>query len=207
LNLRPPGPQPGALPDCATPRGRAILRRNVSGEARSPSEATANICSVVRKAPEDSVLRRCGRCGELKSVDEFNWRRKHRGQRDSYCRPCRAVYKHEHYAANRQRYIDNAVDRTRTLAFERAAYLIDYFRTHPCADCGESDPVVLEFDHQSDKLFCISQGLRDRSWQSVLDEIAKCEVVCANCHRRRTARRRNHTRAAIAHRSIPPPTQ
>jgi len=34
------------------------------------------------------------------------------------------------------------------------------------------------------KDFMISKGLRDHSWQAVLDEIAKCNVVCANCHRR-----------------------
>ena len=72
-----------------------------------------------------------------------------------------------------------------------------YVGTHPCFDCGESDPVVLEFDHQGEKLFTIGQDLRDRNWPSLLDEIAKCEVVCANCHRRRTARRGRHTRAAV----------
>ena len=53
-------------------------------------------------------FRKCYRCGELKGVDEFSWRRKARGQRDSFCRPCRSAYGKEHYAANRQRYIDQA---------------------------------------------------------------------------------------------------
>ena len=143
-------------------------------------------------------LRRCGRCGTIRPIDEFNWRRKNLGQRDNYCRPCRADYKHEHYVANRQRYIDNAARRKRALALDRAAYLIEYFRTHPCSECGESDPVVLEFDHLGDKLFTIGQALPDRNWTSILDEIAKCDVVCANRHRRRTARRRRHTRALLA---------
>jgi len=143
-------------------------------------------------------LRRCGRCGAIRPIDEFNWRRKRLGQRDNYCRPCRADYKHEHYVANRKRYTDNAARRKRALAVDRAAYLIEYFRMHPCSDCGESDPVVLEFDHLGDKLFTIGQDFLDRNWTSILDEIAKCEVVCSNCHRRRTARRRRHTRAAVA---------
>jgi hypothetical protein len=154
---------------------------------------------VLRESVENG-MRRCGRCAEVKPVGDFNWRRKAVGQRDNYCRPCRAEYHHEHYVANRARYIDNARRRAQALALERAAYLIEYFRTWPCADCGESDPIVLEFDHRGDKLFTISGAIRDRNWQSVLDEIAKCDVVCANCHRRRTARQRRHTRAVVAQR-------
>jgi hypothetical protein len=145
-------------------------------------------------------VRRCGRCGEEKSVDEFAWRRKNRGQRDNYCRPCRAEYKQAHYAANRQRYIDAARRRKLGLVAERIGYLVAYLREHPCADCGETDPVVLEFDHLRDKKFGVAQGLRDRKWQSVLDEMAKCEVVCANCHRRRTAKRGGFARAVVAQR-------
>jgi hypothetical protein len=145
-------------------------------------------------------MRRCGRCNTKKSLDEFAWRRKDLGQRDNYCRPCRAAYKREHYKANRQRYIDQAVRRKRALGTERLDFLIAYLRKHPCVDCGETDIVVLEFDHLRDKKFGIAQGLRDREWQSVLDEMAKCEVVCANCHRRRTARRGGFARAVVAQR-------
>ncbi len=83
------------------------------------------------------------------------------------------------------------------LSLTRTKYLIEYFVTHPCVDCGETDPVVLEFDHLRDKLFDIGQKLAVRSWTSVLAEIEKCEVVCVNCHRRRTARRRGTLRAVL----------
>lgn len=145
-------------------------------------------------------MRRCGRCHEEKSVDEFAWRRKAQGQLDNYCRPCRAEYKQAHYTANRQRYIASARRRKRTLVAERTEFIVDYLREHPCVDCGERDPVVLEFDHLGDKEFGIGQGFRDRAWQSVLDEMAKCEVVCANCHRRRTATRGGFARAVVAQR-------
>lgn len=145
-------------------------------------------------------MRRCGRCKKEKPLDDFAWRRRARGQRDNYCRPCRAEYKQEHYAANRERYIESAMKRKKMLISERTEFLIAFLRQHPCVDCGEDDPVVLEFDHLRDKEFAISQGLRDREWQSVLDEIAKCDVVCANCHRRRTARRGGFARAVVAQR-------
>jgi hypothetical protein len=142
-------------------------------------------------------LRTCGRCNEAKPLSEFAWRRKAKGQRDNMCRPCRAAYHREHYLRNKQRYVDQARDRKQALARERTAYLLDFFRTNPCTDCGETDPLVLEFDHLGAKLFNIGTALRYRNWQSILDEIEKCEVVCANCHRRRTALRLGSVRSVL----------
>ena len=85
----------------------------------------------------------------------------------------------------------------RMLAKERTAYLVEYFATHVCVDCGEPDPVILEFDHLRDKSFDVAQALPYRSWKSILAEIAKCEVVCANCHRRRTGRRPGSLRVLL----------
>jgi L-lysine 2,3-aminomutase len=102
--------------------------------------------------------------------------------------------------ANRERYIANAHRRKQALALERASLLVEIFRQRPCVDCGESDPLVLEFDHLEEKSFNIAKGLRSHSWEAILDEIGKCEVVCANCHRRRTALRGGFARAAVAQR-------
>ncbi len=66
-----------------------------------------------------------------------------------------------------------------------ASFLLDKM----CVDCGENDPVVLEFDHRerSLKFKTINKMLSGHySWRSVLKEIAKCEIRCANCHRRKT---------------------
>lgn len=148
-------------------------------------------------SPDGIDQRRCYRCGEVKPADDFAWRRKARNQRDSFCRSCRSAYGKEHYAANRQRYIDQAHAKKRELRLERTLLLLAYFEEHPCVDCGERDPVVLEFDHLRDKLFAIGPKLTSRSWPSILIEIEKCEVVCANCHRRRTARRRGSVRSVL----------
>ncbi len=154
----------------------------------------ANMCSMP-EASED--LRKCYRCGELKPVEGFSWRRKAKGQRDSFCRPCRSAYGKEHYAAHKQRYIDQAQRVKEKLRRERTLLLIGYFKTHPCIDCGEDDPVVLEFDHLGEKRFNIGHAIAGRNWQSILDEMAKCEVVCANCHRRRTSQRRGALRVLL----------
>lgn len=190
LNLRPLGPQPSALPDCATPRG--VFHFDGLGGA-VPMGTSVRVYKVRR-------MGRCSRCKAEKPDAEFAWRRRERGQRDTYCRPCRAEYKQEHYAANKARYIASARQRKIALLEERAQYVVAFLREHPCVDCGEDDPIVLEFDHLRDKKFSISEGLQGRRWQDVLDEIAKCEVVCANCHRRRTAKRGGFRRAAVAQR-------
>jgi hypothetical protein len=142
-------------------------------------------------------MKRCGRCGQIKPVGEFNWRYTARGIRDNYCRPCRAAYKQEHYQANKARYIKRAAARRERVHTDNLKKAIDYFKTHPCVDCGETDPLVLEFDHLRDKSFALSQGMIDKSWDAILVEIAKCEVVCANCHRRRTLLRGGFRRTRV----------
>jgi hypothetical protein len=141
---------------------------------------------------------RCYRCGEVKPVESFAWRRKSEDQRDTFCRPCRSAYGKEHYAANRERYIDQARIQKQRLRLKRTTYLLEYFNAHPCVDCGQRDPIVLEFDHLRDKSFSIGAALTCRSWPRILEEMEKCEVVCANCHRRRTAQRRGALRAILA---------
>lgn len=59
-----------------------------------------------------------------------------------------------------------------------------------CTDCGESNHIVLDFDHIRDKKYNVSRMIHDGfSWAAIKKEIAKCEVVCANCHRIRTHKR------------------
>ena len=105
-------------------------------------------------------LRTCSRCLAQKPVEDFAGRRRQRGQRDSFCRTCRSAYGKEHYAANRQRYIAQARLQKQRLALERTLYLIDFFRTHSCVECGEDDPIVLEFDHLRDKSFASGSNYR-----------------------------------------------
>jgi hypothetical protein len=67
--------------------------------------------------------------------------------------------------------------------------VLEFLSDKKCIDCSESDPIVLDFDHknQKTKFKTIHQMLSGHySWSSVLREIDKCEVRCANCHRRKT---------------------
>ena len=133
-------------------------------------------------------MKRCPRCGEDKPFAEFGWKNEATGLRVSYCKPCVAANSRAHYVANKTAYVSRAKRTKNRRRDDRTNFLLEYFATHPCVDCGESDPLVLDFDHLRDKKFSIGHELHARSWRSILAEIEKCEVVCANCHRRRTAR-------------------
>ena len=103
-----------------------------------------------------------------------------------WCRECFKRYYAEGRAHHRQR--TNALKRQRVA--EAQQLVLEYLGTRPCADCGERDPVVLEFDHVGAKRAEVSMLVRRGVLPAVpMQEIARCEVVCANCHRRRTAGR------------------
>ena len=62
-----------------------------------------------------------------------------------------------------------------------------------CVDCGEKDPIVLEFDHvKGKKISGVGEMVRTKTnWKIIKSEIDKCLVRCANCHRRKTAKTHN----------------
>ena len=69
-------------------------------------------------------------------------------------------------------------------------FLLVYFKAHPCVDCGETDPLVLTFDHvRGLKTRNVADLIGQRCSLHVIQaEISKCDVRCANCHLRKTAR-------------------
>jgi hypothetical protein len=75
--------------------------------------------------------------------------------------------------------------------------MVDYLSRCSCAICGERDAAVLEFHHLSaDKEYDISEMVsKGYSWSRILRELKKCQILCANDHRRITARERKWYRA------------
>lgn len=135
-------------------------------------------------------MKQCGRCGRELPLDEFAWKSREAGTKQSYCRSCQAEYRREHYEDNRNRYVAKARRWKDQARRERGQWLIGFFAENPCVDCGEDDPIVLQFDHvRGEKEFSISQELTNKSMEDIEAEIAKCEVRCANCHMRVTAQR------------------
>lgn len=65
-------------------------------------------------------------------------------------------------------------------------YTANYLTTHPCVDCGETNGMVLEFDHiRGEKKMNIKEAIWKLQFDELKTEIAKCDVRCANDHRRR----------------------
>ena len=97
-----------------------------------------------------------------------------------------------YYAKNRQKYLDYAKYWKRVRKM-----IIVAFKDRPCEDCGVwYPPCVMDFDHvRGIKKFNIGAGNNRASINGLLDEIVKCDVVCANCHRLRTASRGGATEA------------
>jgi len=78
--------------------------------------------------------------------------------------------------------------RQHTTTAENTRKSVEYLSSHPCVDCGQSDPLVLDYDHiTGTKARDVSQMIQAPvKWQKIAEEIKKCAVRCANCHRRRT---------------------
>ena len=119
-------------------------------------------------------MKTCTKCTTEKSIDEFVPIYDRPGKYRSVCRVCHRKDSAKHRATNRS----------------KRRELIDSFKDRPCADCGKTyPPYVMDFDHLGDKLFNIADGTNSMTTQQVIDEIAKCEIVCSNCHRIRSHQR------------------
>ena len=98
-----------------------------------------------------------------------------------------------HYEKNRDRVIAKAKEYSVKARVRIRAFITAHLKANPCVDCGEANTIVLEFDHIGEagtKHFNISDATRKGvSMKKLKDEIAKCEVRCANCHRKKTYER------------------
>ena len=91
-----------------------------------------------------------------------------------------------HYEANRAYYIAKA-KKSNPLFIQRMKEFLAARKSVPCTDCGGVfPPYVMDFDHiRGDKLINVSSAVKIGR-RRLLAEAAKCEIVCANCHRQRT---------------------
>ena len=130
----------------------------------------------------------CNHCGLTKSIDEFNWRWKQLGKKQRTCRDCQNEQKKNWYKNNKRTHKENVYQNKLENIQAAREYVWDYLLAHPCGACGESDPTVLEFDHvEGIKRTEVTKLVRDGySLRIIKEEISKCVVLCANCHKRKT---------------------
>lgn len=94
----------------------------------------------------------------------------------------------EHYQNNKEKRLQQS-----KMRIERnAKWIFEYLLENPCIKCGEWNPVRLEFDHFKDKVAPVSiLVLNGAALKKIQTEVEKCQVLCANCHREKTAREFN----------------
>lgn len=129
-------------------------------------------------------MKQCSKCYKSKPLNSFSKSR-------SSCKECDKSAWKKWYSnpENRKKHIENAkrfIPRTREGV---KLFIIEYLKQHPCIDCGETDVVVLDFDHRDNKTVGISvMTYKNYGRERIKKEIDKCDVRCANCHRRKTAK-------------------
>ena len=132
--------------------------------------------------------KKCAGCKDDKKLEEFPWKNKSKGTKSTRCYDCQREYSKKHYRENKRKYLDRNNRRRENVRKENRKFLKEYFEKHPCIDCGETDIRVLQFDHvRGKKKFNISSRIRDWPVDELMDEIAKCEIRCANCHFKKTS--------------------
>ncbi len=133
-------------------------------------------------------MKQCKWCKENKPFSEFTKNKREKDGHRRQCRKCSISYEKKRY------HKDSFVRKTQARGQEDRQYrnrlfLYNYLKDKLCVDCGENDPIVLEFDHiKGYKKASISQLVAAcHSLNTIQLEIDKCEIRCANCHRRKTS--------------------
>lgn len=131
---------------------------------------------------------KCTKCEIDKEDSDFTKRKS--GSLYAWCKICHAKHKKETREKNLKRSNERVQELRAIKRKERQEYVFNYLLNHPCVKCGEADPVVLEFDHRdpTTKAYNISNLVSYAlSFETLTTELNKCDVLCANCHRRKTA--------------------
>jgi hypothetical protein len=147
-------------------------------------------------------LKRCaGRCKQRKPISEFNKNRVKVDGLGTSCRKCSNENSRQYYRENGEQHIKYVAERRKRVEAENRLNIIAYLLKHPCVDCGEADIMVLDFDHvRGKKRLAVSLMVySDCRWNTIFTEIKKCDVRCANCHRRRTAKQFKSYRFIYTH--------
>jgi len=131
----------------------------------------------------------CTLCKKQKLVADFNKKSSAKDGRQNVCRICNSEVAKNHYSDNEQKrkeVIYAARDKRRK---EARLFILEKLKSG-CVVCSEKDPIVLDFDHCcGDKKYNLSKMVRDgMSITKIKNELDKCQVLCSNCHRRKTAK-------------------
>lgn len=142
----------------------------------------------------------CIKCKKEKEDTEFDFKNKAKGIRSGKCILCTREYGKEHYKKNKKATIARVAKNNKMYLERNREYVFQHLVSNPCIDCGESDILVLAFDHQENKISTITEMINECwSIDKINKEMSKCEVRCFNCHQRRHQLENNTWRAQRIH--------
>lgn len=136
-------------------------------------------------------MKQCITCQEQLDVNLFGKNKATKDGLNKKCKECYKAYQREWYKNNKEIHSARTARCGKEQAIRIRKFMYDYKSKNPCVDCGETNPVVLDFDHkeQSNKSFGLSKACAKKiSMDKLKLEISKCDVRCANCHRIKTAK-------------------
>lgn len=152
----------------------------------------------------NSETKTCSRCKQELRISFFNKKKIRKDKSilyQQFCKECNKKSSREYYAKNKEKHRKEIYKRREKYKESARKYIWSILTKSKCLDCNEDDPVVLEFDHidASNKKHCISSMIQGRfSLNAIKEEINKCEIRCANCHRRKSAINGEYYRAKYA---------
>jgi hypothetical protein len=134
-------------------------------------------------------MKTCGNCHQVLPEDAFFFKNRAAGTLRSMCKVCCRVYGRRYYMKDLKAFYLRKNARQQSYFDRNRDFVANYLAKHPCVDCGETDIVVLDFDHVTgEKLENVSVLVANASsLKRISMEMTKCAVRCANCHRRKTA--------------------
>ena len=132
-------------------------------------------------------MKKCSCCGEEKSLDSFTKKNSTKDGLNHSCSSCTKLRSKNHYDQNKKQYLD----RNKKVKFSNREKIWNLLCSSKCTDCGEENPLFLEFDHLKDKTYNVSSMIGSCRWNQILKEISKCDIVCCHCHKLRTYQRLN----------------
>jgi hypothetical protein len=134
-------------------------------------------------------MKLCSKCKTNKEDHEFNFKYKSLNKRNSWCITCCSKRAKNDYQTNEHRRLKIKLNKEK-ISNRNRLFIRNYLLEHPC-QCGETNITVLEFHHLHNKRYSVSTLINGSSISKIIEEIKKCEVICANCHKRKTAKEFN----------------
>lgn len=171
--------------------------------------AVYSILGYHRREPtvtiEINIKKKCSKCEQEKFLVDFHKRADRPLGVTSHCKECekarakdRKSYNKAAAAKSYQKHKQKVCSKSKLVGRVKMDKITEIKSTTPCMDCGQTyHPCQMDFDHRdaSQKSFSLNQA-RWKKWEEIEKEMAKCDLVCSNCHRLRTFNRKQNVEAA-----------